>query len=221
MMHALRTLRVTTLKPLAATALLTGAVLFAPLANAQDLAPNAMVEQVTKQVLDELRTNKALQTGDVKVATEAVNRVVMPHVNFRRMTAAAVGPAWRNATPEQRTELIKSFESMLIRTYAGSLEEVGDLHVAVLPMRAGAADSNDVLVRSEVRGGSSPIQLDYRLEKTPGQGMGWKIYNVNVLGTWMVDTYRTQFAQEINAKGIDGLIATLKSQNLKADAPKQ
>lgn len=197
----------------AAFVLLSGSAL----AKAQDLEPNVMVEQVTKNVLAELHNNQKLLSGNITVATEAVDRVVMPHVNFRRMTAAAVGPAWRNASAEQRDQLVESFKSMLIRTYAGSLEQIGDLYVAVLPMRAQPADSKDVLVRSEVRGGSSPIQLDYRLEKTPGQGLGWKIYNVNVLGAWIVDTYRTQFTQEINAKGIDGLIQTLKQQNLKAD----
>lgn len=183
----------------------------------QELAPNAMIEQVTSQVLAELRNNTRLQTGDVAVATEAVNRVVMPHVNFRRMTAAAVGPAWRNATAQQRDQLVAAFEAMLIRTYAGSLQQVGDLRVVILPMRAQPADAKDVLVRSEVRGGDSPIQLDYRLEKTPGQGLGWKIYNVNVLGAWLVDTYRTQFAQQINASGIDGLIKALQEQNFKAE----
>jgi phospholipid transport system substrate-binding protein len=70
-----------------------------------------------------------------------------------------------------------------------------------------------VVVRSEIRGRGEPIQLEYRLEKTPGQGSGWKIFNLNVLGVWLVETYRSQFAQELNAKGVDGLISTLAERN--------
>jgi phospholipid transport system substrate-binding protein len=142
----------------------------------------------------------------------------MPHLNFRRMTAAAVGPAWRQATPEQQGRLQEEFKALLIRTYAGAIAQVKDQTVQVKPMR-GAADDNEVLVRSEIHGGPEPIQLDYRLEKTPGQGAGWKIYNLNVMGVWLVDTYRTQFAQEINARGVDGLIASLSQRNKPAARP--
>ena len=182
--------------------------------QAQDLAPNAMIEKVTQDVLGEIRSNRGVQAGNIAAATEAVDRVVMPHINFSRMTAAAVGPAWRSASPEQRQQVIAEFKAMLIRTYAGSLDQVGDLQVVVLPMRA-QADANDVLVRSEVRGGEQPIQLDYRLQKTPGQGMGWKVYNVNVMGAWIVDSYRSQFQQEISAGGIEGLIKSLRNHNRK------
>ena len=136
----------------------------------------------------------------------------MPNVNFRRMTAAAVGPGWRQASPEQQQRLQEEFKQLLVRTYAGALAQVSDQTVSVKPLRAGAEDK-DVLVRTEVRGRGDPVQLDYRLEKTPGQGAGWKIYNLNVLGAWLVETYRSQFAAEINAKGIDGLIQTLSARN--------
>ena len=96
-----------------------------------------------------------------------------------------------------------------MRTYAGALGEVKDQTVSFRPLRARPEDT-DVVVRSEVRGRGEPIQLDYRLEKTAN---GWKIYDLNVLGVWLVETYRTQFAQEISAKGIDGLIATLAQRN--------
>jgi phospholipid transport system substrate-binding protein len=99
-----------------------------------------------------------------------------------------------------------------VRTYAGALDQVSDQTVTVRPFR-GSPDDTDVLVRTEVKGRGDPVQLDYRLEKTPGQGAGWKVYNLNVLGVWLVDTYRTQFAQEINKSGIDGLISALAARN--------
>ena len=132
------------------------------------------------------------------------------------MTAAAVGPGWRQATPEQQKRLQDEFKTLLIRTYSGALSQVSDQTIAVKPLRA-AAEDKDVLVRTEIRGRGDPVQLDYRLEKTPGDGAGWKIYNLNVLGVWLVENYRSQFAQEINAKGVDGLIEALAARN-KANA---
>jgi phospholipid transport system substrate-binding protein len=123
-----------------------------------------------------------------------------------------VGPAWRQASPEQQKRLQDEFKTLLVRTYSGALSQVEDQVIAMKPMRAAPTDQ-EVVVRSEIRGRGDPIQLEYRLEKTPGQGAGWKIFNLNVLGVWLVDTYRSQFAQEINAKGIDGLIATLAERN--------
>jgi len=99
-----------------------------------------------------------------------------------------------------------------VRTYSGALTQISDQAVTVKPLRGSATDA-EVLVRSELKGRGDPIQLDYRLEKTPGQGAGWKIYNLNVMGIWLIDTYRSQFAEEINAKGIDGLINTLAERN--------
>ena len=143
---------------------------------------------------------------------EVVDARVLPHLNFQRMTAAAVGPGWRQTTPEQKNRLQEEFKILLVRTYSGALTQISDQTVIVKPLR-GAATDTEVLVRSELKGRGDPIQLDYRLEKTPGQGAGWKIYNLNVMGIWLIDTYRSQFAEEINAKGIDGLINTLAERN--------
>jgi phospholipid transport system substrate-binding protein len=123
-----------------------------------------------------------------------------------------VGAAGRPPTPEQQKRLQDEFKALLVRTYAGALDQVVDQTVTVRPFR-GSPDDKEVLVRTEVQGRGDPVQLDYRLEKTPGQGAGWKVYNLNVLGVWLVDTYRTQFAQEINKSGIDGLIAALAARN--------
>jgi phospholipid transport system substrate-binding protein len=123
-----------------------------------------------------------------------------------------VGPGWRQATPEQRKRLEAEFKTLLVRTYAGAMSQAKNLSFSVKPLRA-AADDKEVIVRTLITGRGDPVQLDYRLEKTPGLGAGWKIYNLNVLGVWLVDTYRSQFAQEINAKGLDGLIATLSERN--------
>ena len=179
---------------------------------ANDEAPDAFVKRITTETLDAVRTDKSLKAGDINKIMQLVDTKLMQHVNFRRMTALATGPGWRKATPEQQDRLQAEFKLLLIRTYSGALTQISDQTVTVRPLR-GAATDTEVLVRSELKGRGDPIQLDYRLEKTPGQGAGWKIYNLNVMGIWLIDTYRSQFAEEINAKGIDGLINTLAERN--------
>ena len=185
-------------------------------AHAADEAPDRLIQRLSDESLQALRNDKAVQAGDVVQIGVLVDKLVMPHVNFRRMTASAVGPGWRKATPEQQKRLQDEFKTLLVRTYSGALNQVTDQSIVVKPLRAAPGDT-DVLVRTEVIGRGDPVQLDYRLEKAPGADGGWKIYNLNVLGVWLVETYRSQFAQEVNAKGVDGLIAALAARN-KANA---
>ena len=201
----------------AVTALTAAALLSGP-ARATDEAADALIKRLSTEVLDTIRADKAIQGGDVSRIITLVDTKIMPNVNFQRMTASAVGPTWRQATPEQQKRLQDEFKTLLVRTYAGALSQVSDQAITVKPLRA-ASDDKEVVVRSEVRGQGDAIQLDYRMEKTPGEGAGWKIYNLNVLGVWLVETYRSQFAQEINAKGLNGLITTLTERN-KANAKK-
>jgi phospholipid transport system substrate-binding protein len=204
-----------------ATAALCAMGLFGGLlqqAQAADEAPDAMIKRLSDEVLDAIKADKSIKAGDITKILALVDSKIMPNVDFKRMTAAAVGPAWRKATPEQQKRLQDEFKILLIRTYSGALAQVNDQTVSLKPQRSSPEDT-DVVVRTEVRGRGDPIQLDYRLEKTPGQGAGWKIYNLNVLGVWLVETYRNQFAQEINSKGVDGLIAALAQRN-KTNAQK-
>ena len=175
--------------------------------------PDALIKEVSTDVLDTIKADKAIQAGDLGKLIVLVDTKVMPHVNFQRMTASAVGRYWRQASPEQQKRLQEEFKTLLVRTYSGALTQVKDQTVQLKPMRA-AAEDNEVVVRTEVRGRGDPIQLDYRLEKSPA---GWKIYDVNVLGIWLVENYRNTFAQEIGASGIDGLIAKMAERN-KASA---
>jgi phospholipid transport system substrate-binding protein len=186
--------------------------------HAQDEAPDALIKRLSVDVLETIKGDKGIRAGDSARVVALVDSRIMPNVNFQRMTASAVGPAWRQATPEQQKRLQEEFKILLVRTYAGALAQVSDQTISMKPLRA-APEDKEVIVRSEVRGSGDPIQLDYRLEKTPGVGAGWKIYNLNVLGVWLVETYKSQFAQEINAKGLDGLITSLAERN-KANAKK-
>ena len=202
---------------LCAAAVSLTSLLAVPVARAADEAPDEMIRRLSSEVLNNIKADKDVQSGDVRKIVAFVDAKIMPSVNFSRMTASAVGRNWRQATPEQQKRLQDEFKNMLVRTYAGALSQVKDQTISVKPLRAAPGDT-EVIVRTEVIGRGDPIQLDYRMEKSEA---GWKIYDLNVLGVWMVETYRTQFAQEISARGIDGLIATLAQRNKNGSAEKK
>ena len=203
---------------LCAVLMLGLACLLPLMASAADEAPDTLIKRLSTEILDKIKSDKSIKAGDMTRIVALVDSEVMPNLNFQRMTSSAVGPAWRQATPEQRKRLQEEFKTLLLRTYAGALSQVGDQSIVIKPFRA-APEDKEVVVRTEVLGLGDPVQLDYRLEKTPGEGAGWKIYNLNVLGVWLVETYRSQFAQEINTKGIAGLINALAERN-KTNAKK-
>lgn len=184
--------------------------------RAQTQTPDGLIKQVSTDVLESVKADKSIKAGDLRQIIALVDQKVMPHVNFQRMTASAVGRYWRQATPEQQKRLQDEFKILLVRTYSGALAQVQDQTVQLKPMRGSPGDA-EVVVRTEVRGQGDPIQLDYRLEKVAD---GWKIYDVNVMGVWLVENYRNSFAQEIGANGIDGLIGKLAERNKSAAAAK-
>ena len=195
---------------LTTTALLISAV--APmLAQAAVNSPDALVRQISADVIASAKADKGIQSGDINRVMQLVDSKVLPFVNFEIMTRSAVGPQWRQATPEQRTKLQAEFKALLTRVYAGALTEIKDQTVEVtktLPV----ANSTQVVVQSEVRGKGEPIKLDYRVDK-PAGAADWKIIDVNVAGIWLVQSYRSQFATELSKGGIDGLIAALVERN--------
>ncbi|MEO7853869.1 MAG: ABC transporter substrate-binding protein [Rubrivivax sp.] len=172
-------------------------------------APDALIVQMSTEVIDAVKADKAIQAGDVSRIIALVDTKVMPHVDFQRMTESAVGRNWKGATAEQQKRLQEEFKTLLVRSYAGALTQVKDQTVHLKRMRGTPTDI-EVEVQTEVRGSGEPVRLDYRLEKNAG---GWKIYNVNVLGVWLVEQYRGVFNQKVSASGIDGLISWLAERN--------
>jgi phospholipid transport system substrate-binding protein len=199
-----------------AAALAQQAAAAATAPNAQT-APDVLVRTLANDVLDTIRADKSLQGGDMVKLNALVDQKILPYVNFEKMTQLAVGRGWRQATPEQRQVLTREFRTLLVRTYSGAVSNITDHKVQLRPFRMGAADTDVVVRTNAVASKGDPIQLDYRLEKTAA---GWKIYDVNVLGVWLVENYRNTFATEVNQGGIDGLIKSLVERN-KSLEPKK
>jgi len=176
--------------------------------------PDALVRQISTDVLNSAKADKAIQAGDINRIVALVEDKVMPHVNFEVVTRSAVGPQWRGATPEQRSKLQAEFKILLVRVYSGALTELKD-HTVEITKTLPVPGSTQVVVQSEVRGGSEPIKLDYRLDKPAD---AWKIIDVNVGGLWLVQNYRSQFATELGKGGIEGLINALVERNKAAAA---
>ena len=213
-----------------AVALMTAATFAAAPAHAQAqqaasavaataATPDALVRQISTEVIDSVKSDKTIQAGDIGKIIGLVDTKVMPSVNFEVVTRSAVGPKWREATPEQRGKLQTEFKTLLVRVYAGALTQIRDQAVEItktLPVQGG----NQVVVQSEVRGKGEPIKLDYRLDKFGEAGKeAWKIIDVNVGGIWLVQSYRSQFAQVLGGTGgIDALITRLVEQNKSAAA---
>jgi phospholipid transport system substrate-binding protein len=172
-------------------------------------APDELIRSMSAEVIDAVKSDKAIQAGDVGKISVLVDAKVMPHVNFQGMTESAVGRSWKTATPEQQKRLQDEFKRLLVRSYAGALTLVKDQTVQVKRMR-GKPEEGNVEVQTEVIGSGEPTRLDYRLEKS---GDSWKIYNVNVAGVWLVEQYRGVFSQKIASNGVDGLIAWLVERN--------
>lgn len=182
-------------------------------ATAAPQAPDSLVKTLSSDVLDAIKKDPALKSGDIARLSMLVDEKVLPYVNFEKMTRLAVGRGWRQATPEQRVKLTREFRTLLVRTYSGAVSQVTDHKVELRPFRAAAADT-DVLVRTQiVASKGDAIQIDYRLEKNDA---AWKIYDISVLGVWLVENYKNSFATEINNGGVDGLIKSLSERNAKA-----
>jgi phospholipid transport system substrate-binding protein len=182
-------------------------------------APDALVKRVSEEILAIAKTDKQVQAGNQERIMEVVRAKILPHINFQRMTQLTAGRYWREATPEQQQALTNEFRTLLVYTYAGAVAQIRNQTLEFKPMRA-TPDDTEVEVRTAViQSRGEPIQLNYRLEKGPN---GWKIVDVNILGAWLVQTYRNSFAAEIQKGGIDGLIKALNDRNkqLSADPPK-
>jgi phospholipid transport system substrate-binding protein len=187
-----------------------GFVMLSSAAQAQEVPANEFVEQFSNDILNEIKANKKELLADPSKLDALVDQKVMPNVNFRRMTQLVVGRPWREATAAQKDQLVEQFKTLLTKTYAGALSQVGDQTLQVDKLRSRPEDTEVVVTSRILQKKGSPIDLAYRLEKKEGK---WKVFDLSVLGLWIVDSYKAQFAPVLNSSGVDGLIQSLKDKN--------
>lgn len=181
----------------------------APQAAANMSTPDGLVKFVVEDVMNTIKTDKAIQSGDLRKINALVDQKILPYSDFQKTTRLAMGRNWPKATPAQQALITQEFKTLLIRIYGGALAQVKDQKIQYKPFRA-SADDTDVIVRTVVVGKGEPIQLDYRLEKTAN---AWRVYDINILGAWLVESYRNQFNDQVSKGGIDGLIQFLQQRN--------
>ncbi len=174
-------------------------------------SPSDFVQTVANDALNAVKKDQSIKTGDLARINKVINEYVLPYVNLEKTTRLAAGRHWRQATPQQQRDLVEAFKGTLIRTYSGAFTQVDQRSsFSMLPFR-GDVNADDLVVRSMLSQGNGPsVGIDYRLEKTP---QGWKIYDLNVEGIWLIQNYRNQFSQQISQNGVEGLIAALNKRN--------
>lgn len=188
--------------------------LYSGAAQAQE-APDVLVKRLSQEILELAKNDKDIQAGNQKKVYDMVESKILPHIDFPRMTSLAAGKSWKEATPEQQKQLTNEFRTLLVFTYSGAISQIKDQRVEFKPMRADPGDT-EVEVRTQViQSRGEPVVLNYRLEKL---STGWKIFDINVLGAWLVETYKGSFSAEISKSGIDGLIKVLADKNKKLAA---
>ncbi|WP_134046716.1 ABC transporter substrate-binding protein [Paraburkholderia caballeronis] len=176
--------------------------------------PQALIRTATQQVLDEVR-ERAIAPTDIPRIRAVVNRDILPYVDFRRTTQLSMGRHWRAATPAQRDKVTEQFQLLLIHLYSGALAQLKpDQQIQYPPMRVSASET-DVVVRTVALANGKQYEIDYRLYRTPA---GWRVYDLNVLGAWLIQTYRQQFNETIQQSGVDGLIRFLVQRNTELAA---
>ena len=195
---------------------LFSSLLLAVPATAQDAAPDALIKNVTNEVLEIVRKDKDIQSGNTRKAIDLVEAKVLPHFNFTRMTQLALARDWRQASATQQKALTDEFRTLLVRTYSKALTEYKNQSIEFRPFAAKAGET-DVRVRTEIKqsGAGKNIELDYFLEKSTG---GWKVYDIEVGGISLVTNYRESFASEVRNNGIDGLVKSLQAKNKSGEA---
>lgn len=201
------------------SALLSSLFLFAGSASAQAVdqsTPDGLIKTVVSDVMASVKSDPEIQKGNIPRIVDLVEKKIVPYTDMRRTTEMAMGPNWKKATPEQQAQLVSEFKNLLIRTYSGALSQLRDQTIQFKPLRA-APDDKEVVVKTVVIGRGDPVPLDYRLEKTAN---GWRVYDMNIMGVWLVEAYRNQFANQISQNGVEGLVKFLQDRNKQLAAAK-
>lgn len=171
-------------------------------------SPSDAVGQIRQNATQVL---SILKGGDADGARRKAEAYALPYFDFQRMTALAVGNPWRQATDMQKQALTREFQTLLIRTYSGTMLQFKNAKVNVKDNPVVNKGGKEIVVRVEVsNSGEKPVNMDF---STYQSGSRYRVYNVAVEGASLVTVYRGQFNETVKNKGIDGLIDELKTKN--------
>jgi ABC-type transporter MlaC component len=159
-----------------------------------------------------IHADPASRNGDPDRIAALVEQKFVPYTDFRRTARFAAGSAWNTASPAQQDQLFAQFQTLLVRTYAAELNQVRDQDVQFkfLPLAGVPAGATDAVVKTQVINGGDVMDIDYRVTKT---ATGWKIYDINMMGAWLIQVYRQQFSEQVAKGGINGLLQFLAAHN--------
>ncbi len=176
-------------------------------------APQALVEETSKLMLTKLKEEAAVIKAEPGRIYELVNQIVLPHFDFEYMSQMVLAKFWQRATPAQKKAFVDEFRTLLVRTYATSLNQYTDQKLTFKPFRADARPELATVHSEVAQPGGFPIPIDYRLRLEGGQ---WKVFDVVIDGVSLVTNYRSSFAKEVRDAGLDSLIKTLADRNKQA-----
>ncbi|QCP52230.1 ABC transporter substrate-binding protein [Trinickia violacea] len=177
-------------------------------------SPDSVAKTAVEGTVTAMKADPQAKSGDMAKITGFVQTRFVPYTDFLRTTRIAVGQdAWNKATPDQQKQLFEQFQLLLVRTYAASLSQLRDQNVTFKFVPSSTpAGAKDTVVQTHVLTGGDDQGIDYRMEKTAD---GWKIYDINMMGAWLIQVYQRQFADQISKGGIDGLIKFLTEHNAR------
>jgi phospholipid transport system substrate-binding protein len=180
-----------------------------PVANANTLSPGELVENSAKRMLQELDANRAMYRSDPKKLDALVGNVLLPNFDTDYAARLVLGQTWRTATEDQRKRFVDAFYHSLLRNYGAALIDFTADRFVILPYKGDPGDTT-ATVRTEVkRESGAKVPVNFSLRKTAD---GWKAWDVVIDGISYVKSFRTDFASEIQQKGLDDVIKRLETE---------
>src|ERR1700723_1203335 len=180
----------------------------APTAAPSTLGPQELVENSAKRMLVELDANRPMYAKDPAKLDALVANVLLANFDTEYAARLVLGQTWRTATPEQRKRFVDAFYHSLLHNYGAALGDFSADRFGILPYK-GDSGSTMATVHTQVKresGGKVPV--DFSLRKVDGV---WKAWDVVIEGISYVKSFKTDFASEVQQKGLDEVINRLET----------
>ncbi len=181
--------------------------------------PQPLVAGKIDQLIKRLRDNVEEIKKDQSIAYRISDELIVPHIDFPRVTRLVIGKYWRNASAEQKAQLVEEIQALLIRSYVTAMTSYADeiakktKGIKYFPSRFKPGDRKASVRATFILEGGQGAEVQYQLYYR-GE---WKIYDIRIEGISLAITYRTSFGEQIRRDGLDQLIAQLAERNRKGE----